>query len=78
MSFADEIHLTPREFLAGVIAAISLCGSLAFGYGVKAQQVFELQGIVVKHDIAIQDLIKELTSLRLTVAELNGTLMKGK
>ena len=76
MSFADEINITPREFLAGVVAALSLCGSLAFGHGVKSQQVQELQTIVVRHDTAIQDLTKELTSLRLTVAELNGTLQK--
>ncbi len=78
MSFADEINVTPREFLAGVVAALSLCGSLAFGYGVKSQQVSELQVIVLRHDAAIQDLTKELTSLRLVVAELNGTLTKGK
>jgi len=78
LSFADEINVTPREFLAGVVAALSLCGSLAFGYGVKSQQVSELQVIVLRHDAAIQDLTKELTSLRLVVAELNGTLTKGK
>lgn len=78
MSLADEINITPREFLAGVVAAISLCGSLAFGYGVKSQQVSELQVIVLRHDAAIQDLTKELTQLRLVVAELNGTLTKGK
>lgn len=78
MSFADEINITPREFLAGVVAALSLCGSLAFGYGVKSQQVSELQAVVVRHDVAIQDLTKELTQLRLVVAELNGTLTKGK
>ncbi len=78
MSFADEINVTPREFLAGVVAALSLCGSLAFGYGVKSQQVSELQVLVMRHDAAILDLTKELTSLRLVVAELNGTLTKGK
>lgn len=78
MSFADEIQITPREFLAGVVAALSLCGSLAFGYGVKSQQVSELQVIVMRHDAAILDLTKELTQLRLVVAELNGTLSKGK
>lgn len=78
MSFADEIQITPREFLAGVVAALSLCGSLAFGYGVKSQQVSELQTIVIRHDVAIQDLTKELMQLRLVVAELNGTLTKGK
>lgn len=78
MSFADEINITPREFLAGVVAALSLCGSLAFGYGIKSQQVSELQGIVMRHDAAILDLTKELTQLRLVVAELNGTLTKGK
>lgn len=78
MSFADEINVTPREFLAGVVAALSLCGSLAFGYGVKSQQVSELQVIVLRHDAAIQDLTKELTQLRVAVAELNGTLTKGK
>ncbi len=78
MSFADEINVTPREFLAGVVAALSLCGSLAFGYGVKSQRVSELQGMVIRHDAAILDLTKELTSLRLVVAELNGTLTKGK
>lgn len=78
MSFADEIQITPREFLAGVVAALSLCGSLAFGYGVKSQQVSELQTIVLRHDVAIQDLTKELMQLRLVVAELNGTLTKGK
>jgi len=78
LSFADEIQITPREFLAGVVAALSLCGSLAFGYGVKSQQVSELQVIVLRHDAAIQDLTKELTQLRLVVAELNGTLTKGK
>jgi len=78
LSFADEINVTPREFLAGVVAALSLCGSLAFGYGVKSQQVSELQVIVLRHDAAIQDLTKELTQLRVAVAELNGTLTKGK
>lgn len=78
MSFAEEINITPREFLAGVVAALSLCGSLAFGYGVKSQQVSELQTIVLRHDASIQDLTKELTQLRIAVAELNGTLMKGK
>lgn len=78
MSFADEIQITPREFLAGVVAALSLCGSLAFGYGVKSQQVAELSGYVIRHDAAIQDLTRELTQLRVTVAELNGTLTKGK
>lgn len=78
MSLADEINITPREFLAGVVAALSLCGSLAFGYGVKSQQVSELQTIVLRHDASIQDLTKELTQLRVAVAELNGTLMKGK
>lgn len=78
MSFADEINVTPREFLAGVVAALSLCGSLAFGYGVKSQQVAELQVIVMRHDAAILDLTKELTQLRVAVAELNGTLTKGK
>lgn len=78
MSFAEEINITPREFLAGVVAALSLCGSLAFGYGVKSQQVSELQTIVLRHDASIQDLTKELTQLRVAVAELNGTLMKGK
>jgi hypothetical protein len=78
VSFADEIQITPREFLAGVVAALSLCGSLAFGYGVKSQQVSELQVIVMRHDAAILDLTKELTQLRLVVAELNGTLSKGK
>ena len=78
MSFADEINITPREFLAGVVAALSLCGSLAFGYGVKSQQVAELSGYVIRHDAAIQDLTRELTQLRVTVAQLNGTLTKGK
>jgi len=78
LSFADEIQITPREFLAGVVAALSLCGSLAFGYGVKSQQVAELSGYVIRHDAAIQDLTRELTQLRVTVAELNGTLTKGK
>jgi len=78
LSFADEIQITPREFLAGVVAALSLCGSLAFGYGVKSQQVAELSGYVIRHDAAIQDLTRELTQLRVAVAELNGTLTKGK
>ena len=78
MAFEGEINLTPREFLAGVVAARSLGGSLAFGYGVKSQQVSELQEIVLRHDDAIQDLTKELTQLRVAVAELNGTLTKGK
>ena len=78
MSFADEINITPREFLAGVVAALSLCGSLAFGDGVNSQQVAELSGSVIRHDAAIQDLTRELTQLRVTVAQLNGTLTKGK
>lgn len=76
MSLADEINITPREFLAGVIAAISLCGSLAFGYGVKSQQVTSLTEIVIKHDLAITSLTTELTQLRVAVAELNGTISR--
>lgn len=74
MSFADEVKITPREFLAGVIAAVAFCGSLAFGYGTKSQQLAELQTIVARHDAAIMDLTKELSSLRLVIVELNGNL----
>ena len=78
MSFADEMKVTPRELVAAVLAVISLCGSLAFGYGVKSQQVQELQTIVIRHDLAITTLSSELTQLRIAVAELNGTLRRGK
>lgn len=76
MSFVDEINITPRELLAGVVAALSLCGSLAFGYGVKSQQVQELTAVVARHDVAISSLTDELTRLRIAVAELNGTLAR--
>lgn len=75
---ASDINLTAREFAAGVIAIVSLCSSLAFGYGVKAQQVAELQTIVMRHDLTITSLSSELTQLRVAVAELNGTLKRGK
>jgi len=78
MSFADEVKITPREFLAGTIAAVAFCGSLAFGYGVKTSQIQELSTIVARHDAAIIDLTRELTSLRLTIAELNGNLSVSK
>lgn len=74
----DDLRITTRELIAGAVAVISFFCSLAFGYGIKAQQVNDLQTIVVRHDNAIVDLTKELTQLRLVVAALNGTLQKDK
>lgn len=73
---AGDLSITPRELLAGVVAVISLCGSLAFGYGVKATQIDQVQSIVVKQNTDILQLRDELVLLRIAVAELNVTIAR--
>jgi hypothetical protein len=73
-----DLSITPRELLAGIVAVVSLCGSLAFGYGVKVQQVEAVQTVVIRHEANLVSLTEEITKLRISVAELSATLNRGK
>ena len=69
-----RLNITIREAIAAFIAIISVAASSAYAYGVKSQQVQELQSIVQKHDSAIADLTKATTDLRVVVTELRVTI----
>lgn len=72
-----QTTITSRELIAAILTIVSFCGSLAFGYGVKAQQAQELAAVVARHDVAIISLTSELMNLRIAVAELNATISRG-
>ena len=69
-----KLNITIREAIAALIALISVAASSAYAYGVKSQQVQELQTIVAKHDTAIVDLTKATTDLRIAITQLQVTI----
>lgn len=69
-----KLNITIREAVAALVAMISIAASSAYAYGVKSQQVQELQSIVQKHDAAIADLAKVASDLRVAVTELRVTI----
>ena len=69
-----KLNITIREAIAALIALISVAASSSYAYGVKSQQVQELQSIVQKHDAAILELTKATTDLRVATTELRVTI----
>ena len=69
-----KLNITIREAVAALVALISVAASSSYAYGVKSQQVQELQSIVQKHDAAILDLTKATADLRVAITELRVTI----
>ena len=71
---SDTFSISMREGLAAVVALLSVAFSSAYAYGVKSQQVQELQTIVARHDTAIIELTRATVDLRVAVTELRTTI----
>jgi len=78
MSPESPVKISLREAIAATVTLLSIAGASSYAYGVKSQQVQELQTIVAKHDSAIGELTKASIDLRIAVTELRTSIERRK